>query len=262
MCEANMASFPVLVILAITAGIDARLEAARQQKEAVARVTKLGGKVYYDYQRHADTLGRFVIHPKKPLNVPEPLRKRFGDDFFCHVIVVEVRESDATDDDVKVIASRLPYILSLDLSYTRVTDASLGHLKKLRRLEGLVLTGTRVTDAGMEHIAGLKQMKQLGLWKTAVGDEGCKHIGKLTNLQTLMLDETKVTDAGVTHLGKLTELDDWLGLVGTKVTNNSLPVLSGFRKLKHLNLRKTQVTADAVQTLQRALPKTEISVGP
>ncbi len=50
--------------------------------------------------------------------------------------------------------AQLPYLEALDLDETKVTDAGLSHLTKLKSLHDLNLTGTQVTDAGVAELQG------------------------------------------------------------------------------------------------------------
>ena len=52
---------------------------------------------------------------------------------------------------------------SLNLTYTKVTDAGLAHLKGLTRLQSLQFEATQVTDAGLKHLKGLTQLQSLDL---------------------------------------------------------------------------------------------------
>jgi len=53
-----------------------------------------------------------------------------------------------------------------------------------------------------------------------------------------------------------------LDLKGTRATDAGLKHLAGLGKLKELDLTGTQVTADGVGRLQKALPKCKIYSGP
>jgi hypothetical protein len=55
----------------------------------------------------------------------------------------------------------------------------------------------------------------------------------------------------------LTELE-YLGLVGTKVSDASLPILKRFTKLKTLNLVDSKLTPPGADELRDALPDCEV----
>ena len=60
----------------------------------------------------------------------------------------------------------------ITLRGTQVSDAGLGHLQGLTKLEGLELDGTQVTDVGLVHLQRLTRLKLLGLVGTQVTDDG------------------------------------------------------------------------------------------
>ena len=59
-----------------------------------------------------------------------------------------------------------------------VTDEGLKELKKLERLQRLVLYRTAVTDAGMKELSSLKQLQMLVLSLTRVTDAGMNELQK------------------------------------------------------------------------------------
>jgi hypothetical protein len=216
----------VLAAISVAAPIPKRDE-RKDQQIAVEAIRKLGGEVSYDYQRpNPDTPNVFDLDakPKDP-------------GAFHRVVRVSLRNTEATDDDIQILAL-------------------------LPQLENLDLTNTRVTGAGLAHLKGLKNLRVLGLWNTRVDDAGLEHIKGLTKMWQLILDGTKVTDSGLVHLKGMTGLEEWLGLTETGVTDVGLKHLEGFTKLRSLNLRRTQATEAGVRKLRETLPKTDISFGP
>jgi DNA-binding transcriptional regulator YiaG len=156
------------------------------------------------------------------------------------VISVDLRFTKVSDAALEHL-KRLPALQSLDLGATPVTDAGLGHLKALAQLHSLVLTWTQVTDAGLEHLKGLTQLHSLILTWTKVTDAGLRHLKRMLALQSLDLTQTQVTDAGLVHLEDLTQLQTLI-LEGTKVTDAGMAHLKGLTRLKSLDLRETKVT--------------------
>ena len=116
-----------------------------------------------------------------------------------------------------------------------VTDAQLVHLKRLPKIEILILINTNITDAGLVHLKGL------------------------TNLQVLVLNGNRITDAGLVHLKGLTKLK-WLFLPNTWITDAGLVHLKGLSSLKKLILNDSfaKVTDAGVKQLQQALPNCKI----
>jgi hypothetical protein len=90
----------------------------------------------------------------------------------------------------------------------RVTDAGLGHLAGLSKLEYLNLQGQHITDAGLKHLKGMPNLQTLSLSFPVITDEGLKHLEGLQQLRGLHLYGTRVTPAGRAALkAKLPMLD-------------------------------------------------------
>lgn len=221
------------------------------QQAAIASVEVLGGSVKYDFHKvTADRPNSFdynavpqwpsflsrVIRFMKPTAstaVPSWLRRSLGDDCFADVVLVILRDTKVSDDD-------------------------LGVLKSFPKLESLDLSNTQITSRGMAHLEGLTNLQQLLLWETEIGDTGLKHLEGLAKLWLLVLDDTEVTDAGLKHLSGLTNLEEYLGLRRTQVTDAGLGHLQGLTKLRKLNLLRTRVTVSGAKDLERSLPMAEI----
>lgn len=120
-------------------------------------------------------------------------------------------------------------VVGVDLSHTKIRDASLEQLKAWPNLEHLILKNTPLTDDGMVYINGL------------------------TNLEVLELSRTKVTDKGLKHLRDFTKIVR-LDLSGTEVSDQGLEHLKGLAHLRSLNLTDTRVTDAGVQALKKVLP--------
>ncbi len=80
----------------------------------------------------------------------------------------------------------------------------------------LQLTG-RFTDAHLGGLGGLSRVQELDLADTDITDAGLIHISRLTGLRTLDISMTDVTSAGVQQLRSRRQLRE-LNLRGTKVT--------------------------------------------
>src|ERR1700722_11243557 len=89
------------------------------------------------------------------------------------VVSVNLQSAAVTADTLKRLAG-LEGLRVLRLWDAPVTDAMLGEVKALGRLEKLDLDGTRITDAGLAHLAGLKSLRELSLWRVGITDAGMK----------------------------------------------------------------------------------------
>jgi hypothetical protein len=172
------------------------MKKARQQKEAVETIRKLGGELYYGYQ----LASRGVIMLADPRR-PAWLRKLFGDDFFEDGV-----RATLTDDTEMEQLQGFTGLQQLDPWGSEVTDAGLENIKRLSQLKILRLGGTKVTDAGLKHLKGLSQLQDLRLNSTLVMDDGVEELKGLNQLETLDLSFTRFTDAGLDRLKALSRL--------------------------------------------------------
>ena len=179
---------------------------AHRQRDAVAAIVALGGKVVYE---QPDTANEAL--PRRFL------RRWLPRDYFDEVGWVNL-------DGIQIPGAGLAHLQGLtslrrlDLGGALVTDAGLAHLQGLTALQRLSLHNTRVGDAGLAHLQGLTALKLLGLNNTQVNDAGLAHLKGLLGLRKLYLFSTRVTDAGLAHLKGLTALEVLL-LDGTQVTD-------------------------------------------
>ena len=98
-------------------------------------------------------------------------------------------------------------LLQANIARSKVTDAGLGTVSKMKNLTRLRLEKTEVTDAGLDHLAGLENLEYLNLYGTKVSDEGLSKLEGLKKLKRLYLWQTAVTEDGAKNLAaKLPDL--------------------------------------------------------
>lgn len=108
-------------------------------------------------------------------------------------------ETTVNDDVLK----HLPHagnIIWLNLRGTKVSDAGLQNIGKLKNLKKLHLELTEVSDAGLKHLVNLDELEYLNLYGTSVSDAGLDDIAKLKKLKKVFLWQSKATDAGMDKL--------------------------------------------------------------
>ncbi|MCE9552181.1 MAG: hypothetical protein K8T91_02250 [Planctomycetes bacterium] len=147
---------------------------ATQQKEAVARITKLGGEVAYDFQAEGI---------KQPRHWPVGIVDSLGIDYFASVE-------------------------RLSLFKPNITDTELKHIKVLTKLKGLEIIGQDITDDGLKNLKGLRELTLLSLYLSNITDTGLENVKGLTALRVLHVnsDNNNITDAGLEHLEGLKAL--------------------------------------------------------
>lgn len=194
-----------------------KLNQAREQRQAVEAIQRLGGHVAYDYTY------------KKDSRSPEWLISLFGLDCFHFVECVSFDGASVTDDDLNQAIQPLCGLLKLRtlcLTSTHITDNGLRFVSGLSQLHELTLTGNlRITDAGLKHLRKLKALSLLDLSSTNITDNGLADLAVLPSLQVLILVGTDISDAGLKYVDQMKTLQNLL-LHHTKVTD------SGVEKLK------------------------------
>ena len=127
-------------------------------------------------------------------------------------------KSTIKDSDMELIA-KIPGLMALDLSETRVTNKGLKLLENHPTIRVLWLNCIPVSDEGLKSIVTIPQLGELHLWQTSTTDAGCVLLSKVPSLEVLSLDSTLVTDRGIRALSPLKNLRE-LKTGGTAVTKN------------------------------------------
>jgi hypothetical protein len=140
----------------------------------------------------------------------------------------------------------------LDLAETEVTDATLGPILELTRLESLTLRGP-VTDRGLERLASLRNLRGLWLSGSKVTDSGLIHLKSLAHLEKLGLPGAGVTDAGLARLKALKKLEV-LDLTGNPITDAGLPFVEAMPRLEMVWIDRTRRLGPLGERLRRDRP--------
>ncbi|WP_254509938.1 leucine-rich repeat domain-containing protein [Anatilimnocola floriformis] len=146
-------------------------------------------------------------------------------------------------------------------SLERLTIFSVGQISKLEwegirqitQLKHLTLNHVTLEDPKLPGVKNLTKLGSLALPHTNVGNEAVQEIKELTALRVLVLRDTRVTDAAFENLPADMELSG-LHLDGTKVTDAGLEHLAVLKNLRLLQVRRVELSAAALQKLQRQLP--------
>ncbi|MBX9696001.1 MAG: hypothetical protein K2Z81_26680 [Cyanobacteria bacterium] len=110
----------------------------------------------------------------------------------------EINSLDFKEDDLKIVKN-LPYLESLDLSGTDLTNAGLTQIKALTHLKNLDLNGTKIDDGCLDAIGSFTGLTSLGISGTAVTDKIFDKAEHLESLQSLNLLGTQVTADGLSR---------------------------------------------------------------
>lgn len=237
-----------------------RVDKARRQQRAVAKIQQLRGYVTFDYGRNTDGTraegdAHFGADPPlltvpSAMSWPRDLLGRFvGDEYVRSVTMVNLCREQPTAEDLDLLRD-LPDLVGLFLFENQsVDDTSLAHVPQLPMLQDLDLSQTSVTDAGLAHLVKFPNLKQLFLTQSAIGDDGLAFLGQIGSLELLDLRfSAQITDQGLAHLAHLKNLRE-LDLRGSSITDRGLVHLAELTQLETLGLGETQITGDGLSVL-------------
>jgi hypothetical protein len=145
----------------------------------------------------------------------------------------------------------------LKSEFNRGSDAVVGLLTRLPRLERAYLNSSAITDEGMQSLKEVRSVGWLSLNLTSITDAGLKELAGMVQLERLRLHGTRITNDGLQHLHDMTRLRV-LDLSSTQVTDAGLPALYHLKDLELLDLRKTSITDEGARQLREALPNVTI----
>ena len=107
-----------------------------------------------------------------------------------------------TDELFAKLGSVIPKMVTVDLSASSVTDASVALLASATDLRMIRLSETGITDAAIDTLVKLQKLESVNFYGTKVTDEGVKKLSALPNLKRLYLWQTDVTPAAIEELQK------------------------------------------------------------
>lgn len=203
--------------------------------------------------------------------------------------------SQITNDGIRHLGPQ-PSLLVAAFAHTRITDTALETISSWPKLQSLDLRGTKITSRGIKNLGTLEGMKVLDLRSCHIDDDAVPTLCQFRSLRSLDVTATGISGEGLRQLrdqlpacqlvGDYLDLSlgidpdpdsmRWkeitrplwnlsrskelklLVLAGTEVTDNHLSDLDRLEGTDVIDLRNTQVTKSAIETLQRAVPNCKI----
>jgi uncharacterized membrane protein/mono/diheme cytochrome c family protein len=108
-----------------------------------------------------------------------------------------------TDKDLQLLEQIKEQLIWLKLGNTKITDAGLIAVSKLKNLTRLYVENTAVTDNGLGSLKSLQQLQYLNLTATKVTANGIVQLKELKNLQQIYLYKTGVNGSDYFSLKKI-----------------------------------------------------------
>ena len=146
-------------------------------------------------------------------------------------------------------------LLSLDVdNKTKVFD--FGKLKDIKSLRVLRVFQGKIDESSLIHLRKIPKLELLVVTSDGLTDKGAKSIGKLVSLNKLDLSSKSLTGSGLGELGSLKSLKR-LFLYNTTIVDADLSPLAKMVWLEELCLPMT-VSDEGLVKLKTSLPKTSI----
>jgi len=142
----------------------------------------------------------------------------------------------------------------LALGAAPLSTDDLAKLSACKNMNWIQLSATRIDDASAKTVSGFSHLTKIFVDGTEVGDKFLAAISGLEKLEELDLSRTKISDDGLSYLSKFKNLKA-LWLTGTNISDRGLQNLKGLKNLEYLEVTDTKVSAEALRNLQSMLPK-------
>jgi Leucine-rich repeat (LRR) protein len=195
-------------------------------------------------------------------------------DALSSVDTIQVAGPEADDSVAEVIGS-LPNLRSINFEKSAITDVGVKHLSVHTKLRSLKLGSPSVTDASLKTIAGFSDLVALSLQECSLTDEGFEALtDRLTQLKEVAIFKANVSAGPLKAFASSAKTLSKLNLRGTQLTSQAwlehgavyanladlevsetkiddglLPALSKHDQLKALNVWRTQVTDQGLESL-------------
>jgi Leucine-rich repeat (LRR) protein len=240
----------LLLVLIIGGLLGSVVRPAQRQREAVARISKSGGWVWYSWHFS----GRDFSRTAKPA-APQWLVDLVGVDYFGHVVHVFMGEQ-ATDVELAEVG-QLDGLELLNAGPSRISSSGMAHLEGRTRLRGLDLYGTHISGGGLSHLRGMTHLESINLNSSDVRDSDLESLTQLPALKDLSLHRTLIGDTGMGYLKRIKSLQS-LQLGRTNITDAGLLELKELPNLTELRYYGETVSSAGLTELQRALPRLKV----
>jgi len=155
----------------------------------------------------------------------------------------------------------IPELRTLSIKNSpQVGDSAMQRVAQHKPLSRLFVENSKVADAGVAHLQKLRLLELLDLnCAQNFSDKSCVYVTALPKLKQLTLHGTAVTDEGVAQLSKFNSLETLnLGELH-QVTDNSLEYLLNLPNLKNLQLEGSGVTLRGIAQFKQMRPACNIT---
>lgn len=248
----SLGTFFVLLSL-LCAFLAWRSTLGHEQRDAVVAIRRSGGnvayrgEVWYDFRR-----GGWM---------PIWLKNLLGRDHFDAVTIVWLFGDKFRDSDLACLED-LPDVEEIWIK-APTGDAALVHLRGMTKLEEVNLFDPGFTDGALDHLSRVTKLKEVDLNGPGFTDAGLRKLRGLSELRSFTSRDARFTDDGLRELARHPKLatlhlcsDDYQ----LPITDAGIQHLHKLKKLTDLILETSNLSDEAVEELQRALPQCDVAI--
>ncbi len=173
---------------------------------------------------------------------------------------------DLTLQEARISDAGLAFLSHLsELEYLSLAKTDVGPgvavVEQFPKLRQLNLVDTKIDDAVLESVGRVRTLRKLWLQHQEITDVGLRHLRQLEVLESFGFDGT-VTAEGLAYLARLSRLDS-LYLDGVKgLDSECFDVLIGMTQLKHLEVREGEVIPGELARFERRRPDCDVLLLP
>lgn len=260
----------MVVVSILLAGFAWRLQRARRQAEAVAKLRKLDDCVAYEAYAQFEKGDPWPFNPDDSY-VPAFLRNWLGDDFFYDADQVRgIRKQPASTSEVKQFweaVAGLPMLRLLDVDGEWMDHDGFARLRgsqEIRHVNFIDAAVCRDTLRITGSFANLEAFyagnpSTFGNDPTlAIDDRAIAELDGATRLWFFALSNSRVTEKGLRHFAEHHPSLEQLYLTGSSLTDDVTLSLGKLSELKRIHLRNSQITDEGLASLSRLLVLEEL----
>ena len=173
-----------------------------------------------------------------------------------------------TIDSADLTDAAFSNVNNMSATYMSITNMPVGDsivadLMKQPRIPGVLeaidLTGTRVTDASLRALAPCVGLRKITLSRCQISDAGLATLSAFPKLRILHLVECNVTDMGMKTLSTAALALQELNISKTEVSDDGLLHLAKLNRLRILRAKGTEVSQAGVTEFERQRPQCPVS---
>jgi uncharacterized membrane protein/mono/diheme cytochrome c family protein len=116
--------------------------------------------------------------------------------------VSAINAGNFSDADLNLLTPLSEQIVWLKLGRTKITDAGMQDISKLKKLSRIHIEHTAISDKGLKLLSGLPYLEYINLIGTKVTDEGLRDIAPMKSLRSIYVWKTATSDSGIVNLKK------------------------------------------------------------